>query len=50
MMNPASNQDAMERFGRARDLHFKENKQASEAVVNNNISNMENIFKTGGVE
>jgi ankyrin repeat protein len=45
-----SSQDAMERFKRTQDLVLAENKQAAEAVFNNNISKMENIFKTGEIE
>jgi hypothetical protein len=49
-MSAASKQDAMKRFERARDLLLKENKQAAEAVFDNNISKMEKIFKTGGIK
>jgi ankyrin repeat protein len=49
-MSAASNQEAMERFERERDLLIKENKQAVEAVINNNVSKMEKIFKTGGIK
>jgi hypothetical protein len=49
-MSAASlNQEAMKIFVRARDLVLAENKQAAEAVVNNNISTMEKLFKTGGI-
>jgi hypothetical protein len=49
-MSTSSNQDAMKKYERARDLLFKENKQAFDAVNNNNISKMEKIFKTGGIK
>jgi ankyrin repeat protein len=49
-MIAASNQAAMERFKRAKALVFKENKQAFDAVVINNVSKMEKIFKTGGIK
>jgi hypothetical protein len=49
-MSAASNQDAMKRFERARDLLFKENQRAYEAIRKKDVSTMEKIFKTGGVE
>jgi hypothetical protein len=49
-MSTVSNQEEMKRFERRKELLFKENKQAAEAVFDNNISKMENIFKTGGIE
>jgi hypothetical protein len=49
-MSAATKQEAMERCERARDIILKENKQAAEAVCDNNISTMEKIFKTGGIE
>jgi hypothetical protein len=50
IMSAASNQAAMKRFERSRDLFLKENKQAAEAVFDNNISKMEYIFKTDGIK
>jgi hypothetical protein len=45
-----SNAEAVERYKVARDNLIKENKQANNAIMNNNISKMEKIFKTGGIE
>jgi hypothetical protein len=49
-MSAASNQEAMERFERARELHLKENKQAYLAIGRDNFSKMEKIFKSGGIK
>jgi hypothetical protein len=43
-------EEAQKAFERLSELVFKENTTACEAVGNNNISRMENIFKTGGIE
>jgi hypothetical protein len=49
-MSAASNQEAKKNYKRARDLLLKENKQAYDSIIINNVSTMEKIFKTGGVE
>jgi ankyrin repeat protein len=49
-MSTSSNQEAIKEYERARDLLFKENKQAVDAVFNNTVSKMEMIFKTGGIK
>jgi ankyrin repeat protein len=49
-MSAASNQDAMKRFERARNLVFSENNQAFDAVMEDNISKMEILFKTSGIK
>jgi hypothetical protein len=49
-MSAASNQEAMKRFKRAKEIIIMENKQAAFAVYENNISKIEKIFKTGGIE
>jgi ankyrin repeat protein len=49
-MSTSSNQEALKKYERARDLLLKENKHAFDAVNNNNISKMENIFMTGRIE
>jgi hypothetical protein len=50
-MSAASiNQDALKNYERRKELLIKENKQAAEAVVKNNILKMEKLFKTGGLE
>jgi hypothetical protein len=49
-MSAASNQAAMERFERARDLLLKENKQAYDSISKDNFSKMEKIFKSGGIK
>jgi hypothetical protein len=49
-MSAASYQEAMKKYERARDLLIKENKQAFDSILSNNISKMEKIFKTGGIE
>jgi ankyrin repeat protein len=49
-MSAASNQEAMKNYERARDLLLKENKQAYDSIIINNVSTMEKIFKTGGIE
>jgi ankyrin repeat protein len=49
-MSAASNQDAMKRFERARDLLFKENQRAYEFVRKADVSTMEKIFKTDGIK
>jgi hypothetical protein len=49
-MSAASNQEAMKNFESARELFFKENKQAYDSIRKDNVSKMENIFKTGGIE
>jgi ankyrin repeat protein len=49
-MSAVSKQDAMGKFERTMDSVFAENRQAHDAVFDDNISKMENIFKTGGIE
>jgi ankyrin repeat protein len=49
-MSTSSNQEAMKKYERARDLVFAENNQAFDAVMENNISKMEMLFKTGGIK
>jgi hypothetical protein len=48
-MSAASSQAAMERFERAKDLLLKENKQAYDSIIKDNVSKMEMLFKTGGI-
>jgi hypothetical protein len=43
-------QEANERFKRARDLLMERNKRAKGAVISNNVSKMEKIFKAGGIK
>jgi hypothetical protein len=49
-MSAWSNQNALEKSKRARDLLIKENKQAFDAVCSNNVSKIEKIFKTDGIK
>jgi ankyrin repeat protein len=49
-MSALSNQNALEKYKRARDLLIKENKHAFDAVCSNNVSKMEKIFKTDGIK
>jgi hypothetical protein len=43
-------QEEMMKYETAKELLLSKNKQAADAVINNNISKMEKIFKTGGIE
>jgi hypothetical protein len=43
-------QEAEERYEKARDLLMGKNERAKGAVVSNNVSKMEKIFKTGGIK
>jgi hypothetical protein len=49
-MSAARFQEAMKNYERERNLLIKKNVQAFEAVLNNNISKMEMIFKTDGIK
>jgi hypothetical protein len=43
-------QEKKERYGKARYLLLEENKGAKDAILSNNISKMEKIFKAGGIK
>jgi ankyrin repeat protein len=49
-MSVANKQDALKKYQKATYIVIKENEQAFDALENNNISMMEKIFKTGGIE
>jgi ankyrin repeat protein len=50
MSAAGSHQDAMKKYEKVANLVIKENKQAAQAVNINNVSKLEMIFKTGGIE